>query len=553
MTRSVSLIRAATALLLIATAPLLHAQDTPGKLRLPSILGDHMVVQRDVPLRIWGWAAPGETIQVTLGKATGSTQTGADGRWLVKLDKLAGSNAPVELTVKGATESVTIKDILVGDVWVCSGQSNMALSLGGCKNIDAELAQANRPEMRFFQVKGESADKPKDDCSGQWTLCTPATAKGFSAVGYYFGRDILQTQKVPVGLIGSNQGASFAQVWLSLEALTADPELKKSYIDPVSSVFSDPEGAKAIHDKWLAEGGAQYDKDRAQWYMDKYAAQQKKEPFDRPVPKPPQPEPLYFNSMTRFPTVLFNARIHPLVNFPIRGAIWYQGESNAGDPLYQQLMTALIKDWRTRWQVGDFPFLIVQLPNKSKQQKDPQDPNTGWAPVRERQLKVAQTVPNTGLAVAIDVGSTEDPEENNNLHPVEKENIGSRLALAARHLAYGENLIYSGPLVEGTKTVGNKIQVTFSHTGSGLKIGTPPKTSLTPQPPTDELKGFAIAGKDKKFVAAKATLESPNSILVWSDAVAEPAFVRYGWQMSPVVNLYNSADLPASPFRTDTD
>lgn len=553
MTRSVSRIRAVAALLLLATTPLLHSQNTAGTLRLPSVLSDHMVIQRDVPFRVSGWAKPGETIQITLGKMAGSSQAGPDGKWLVKLDKPVASNTPVELTVKGSTETLTIKDILVGDVWICSGQSNMAHPLGACKNIDAELAQANRPEMRFFQVKGESSEKPKDDCSGQWTPCTPATAKAFSAVGYYFGRDILQSQKVPVGLIGSNQGASFAQVWLSLEALTADPELKKSYIDPVSSVFSDPEGAKAIHDKWLAEGGAQYDKDRAQWYMDRYAAQQKKEPFDRPMPKPPQPEPLYFNSMTRFPTVLFNARIHPLVQFPIRGAIWYQGESNAGDPMYQQLMTALIKDWRTRWQVGDFPFLIVQLPNKSKQQKDPQDPNTGWAPVRERQLKVAQTVPHTGLAVAIDVGSTEDTEENNNLHPVEKENIGSRLALAARHLAYGENLIYSGPIAASSTVVGNKIRVAFDHTGSGLKIGTPPKTSLTPQPPTDELKGFAIAGKDKKFVAAKATLEGPQSVLVWSDSVAEPAFVRYGWQMSPVVNLYNSADLPASPFRTDTD
>jgi len=553
MTRLMCLIRTAMAFLLLSAGPHLYSQDAAAKLKLPSVLSDHMVVQRDVPFRVWGWAKPGDTIKVTLGKATGSTQSGTDGKWLVKLEKLPASATPADMTVTAGTDTITIKDILVGDVWVCSGQSNMALNLGGCKNIDAELAQANRPEMRFFQVKGEFAEKPKEDCSGQWALCTPATAKAFSAVGYYFGRDILLSQKVPVGLIGSNQGASFAQVWLSLDALNADPELKKSYIDPVSSVFSDPEGAKAIHDKWLAEGGAQYDKDRAQWYMDRYAAVQKKEPFDRPMPKPPQPEPLYFNSMTRFPTVLFNARIHPLVNFPIRGALWYQGESNAGDPLYQQLMTALIKDWRTRWQVGDFPFLIVQLPNKSKQQKDPQDPNAGWAAVREKQQKVAQTVPNTGLAVAIDVGSTEDPDENNNLHPSEKENLGSRLALAARHLAYGENLIYSGPLVAGSKIVGNKIQVTFTHTGSGLKIGTPPKTSLTPRPPTDELKGFAIAGMDKKFVAAKATLEGPDSILVWSDSVAEPAFVRYGWQMSPVVNLYNSADLPASPFRTDTD
>jgi sialate O-acetylesterase len=382
-------------------------------------------------------------------------------------------------------------------------------------------------------------------------VCTPETAKGFSAVGYYFGREILESQKIPVGLIGSNQGASRAHVSLSREALAANPALNKAHLQPVAAILDDPEAAKAAHDKWLKEGGEQYNHDQRQWNSDRYMALKKNEPFTRPRPTPPGPEPLYFTDQTSFPTVLFNARINPLVKFPIRGALWYQGES--GDKIYDQLLTALITDWRTRWQLGDFPFLVVQLPNKSKQQKDPAEQPGGWAVMREMQMTVHQTVPNVGIIASIDLGSTEDPVENNNLHPVEKENIGRRLALAARHYAYGEKLTYSGPVLKSAAVQGAKIELTFAYAADGLKIGAPPETSLTPPPPQDELHGFAIAGPDKKFVAAKAIIESPDRVIVWSDAVPAPAFVRYGWQLSPVVNLYNSADLPAFPFRTDGD
>jgi sialate O-acetylesterase len=529
----------------------LTAQESPAKLKLPAILGDHMVIQRDVPFRVWGWAPADETITVTLGTATATTQADAEGRWALSLGKIPASPTPLEMTVKSGSETITLKDILLGDVWLCSGQSNMAHPFGSCLDYTEKSAGANLPEIRYFQVKSGPAEKPQDDCTGQWVVCTPATARGFSAVGYYFGREIHQSQKIPVGLIGANQGASAAQVWVGLDTLSAQPALKKSYIEPVQSVFDDPAAAKAALDQWKAEGGAQYEKDRAQWNQDRYAALQKKEPFDRPAPTPPRPAPRYFTDMISFPTALYNGRIHPLRHFPIRGALWYQGESNANDPLYDTLLTALIRNWREIWQLGDFPFLIVQLPNKSKQQKSADDPNAGWAGIRERQLRVQQTVPNVGLAVAIDLGSTESPDENVNLHPPEKANIGQRLALAARHFAYSENLVYSGPLVEKSEVVGHQIRVQFGHAGDGLKIGTPPPTSLTPPPPTDELRGFSIAGPDKKFVSARASIEGKDTVLVWSDAIPEPAFVRYGWQMSPVVNLYNSANLPASPFRTD--
>ena len=530
-----------------------HAQQPATKLRLPSILSDHMVIQRDVPVRVWGWAKPGETVNVVLGQATASAKTDGNGQWLATLGKVTGSGSPLEMVVSDGTDTIKVRDILAGDVWVCSGQSNMAFPLGECQGATEELAQANRPEMRFFQVAHDSSGIPLPDCKGQWAVCTPESAKSFSAVGYYFGRDILQSQKTPVGLIGANLGASRAEVWLSREALAENPDLQKSYLQPFAGILEHPEASKAAHDQWLAEGGAQYEQNRKQWYMDRFTALKKNEPFDRPMPAPPKPEPPYFTAQTTFPTVLFNAKINPLLNFPIRGALWYQGESNANDPLYDKLLSALIADWRKRWQVGDFPFLIVQLPNKSKQQKDSAEPVIGWATVREKQMKAHQTVPNTGLVAGIDLGSTESPDEGKNLHPAEKENLGRRLALAAGHFAYGEKGEYSGPIIESAAIKGNKIQIAFSHVGNGLRIGQPPKTSLTPQPPSDELHGFAIAGKDKKFVAAKAVIEGSDNVLVWSDTVSEPAFVRYGWQMSPVVNLYNSASLPAFPFRTDVD
>ena len=530
-----------------------HSQQPAPKLRLPSILSDRMVIQRDVPMRVWGWAKPGATVNVVLGQATESAKADGNGQWLATLGKVPASTSPLEMVVSDGTDTIKVRDILAGDVWVCSGQSNMAFTLGDSQGASDELAQANRPEMRFFQVAHESSGVPMPDCKGQWVVCTPESAKSFSAVGYYFGLDILQSQKIPVGLIGANLGASKAEVWVSREALAANPDLQKAYLQPVAGILEHPETGKATHDQWLAEGGAQYEKDRKQWYMDRFTALKKNESFDRPMPTPPKPEPPYFTAQTTFPTVLFNAKINPLLNFPIRGALWYQGESNSNDPLYDKLLSALIADWRKRWQVGDFPFLIVQLPNKSKQQKDPAEAVIGWAPVRENQMKAHQAVPNTGLVAGIDLGSTESADEGKNLHPYEKENIGHRLALAAGHLAYGAKGEYSGPIIESAAVKGNKIQITFSHVGEGLRIGQPPKSSLTPQPPSDELHGFAIAGKDKKFVAAKATVEGSGNVLVWSDAVSEPVFVRYGWQMSPIVNLYNSAGLPAFPFRTDAE
>lgn len=530
-----------------------RAEELPSKLRLPSLLSDHMVVQRDAAVRIWGWAPPGKTVSVALGMASAQATASDKGEWQVSLDKLPASSKPLALQVSDGTTTLNVNDILVGDVWLCSGQSNMAMALSACANISEELAKANRPEMRFFTVQGGTSGTPMQDCNGKWVLCTPDTAKAFSAVGYYFGREIQRSLQIPVGLIGSHQGASSAQVWVSREALAASPDLSKTYLQPVMGVLNNPEEAKAAHDKWLAEGGAQYELDKRKYYADRFQADQKKEPFNRPVPVPPPAEPNYFTNQTGFPTVLFNARIHPLLPFPIRGAIWYQGESNSSDQLYDKLLAALIADWRSRWGLGDFPFLIVQLPNKSKQAKDSVEQQGGWAQVRERQARVTQTLTNVGLATTIDLGSTNDANENNNLHPVEKENIGKRLALAAEHYAYGSAAEYAGPVFKEAVVQSNKIQVSFTHTADGLKIGVPPKSSLTPVPSSEVLSGFSIAGADQKFVPATAAISGKDTVQVWNESLSTPLYVRYGWQTSPVVNLYNSADLPATPFRSDRD
>ena len=523
------------------------------RLRLPSILSDHMVIQQEKPVRVWGWSRPGERIEIRLGEQSSHAEADGNGRWEAELPALAATDATLEMTVKDSTDTLKVSDILVGEVWMCSGQSNMAFNMGQTLDAKAAVAQADRPRMRYFKVHSVSFPEPQDDAPGQWVLCSPKTAAGFSAVGYYFGRDLQEARGVPVGLIDTSQGSSTAQVFVSYDALRNDATLKGAYLKGYSDLLDDPAGAKAAHVEWLENGGSKYYEDRKQWYIDAFKAKENKEPFDRPRPVPHAPEPRFFNDTTYFPTVIYNARIHPLHPFVIRGALWYQGESNSNDPLYDKLLSGLIQDWREGWKEGDFPFLIVQLPNQSTQQESPEIENLGRTRIRELQMKVHQSVPNTGLVCSIDVGSTNAPSANANLHPSEKENIGKRLALAARHHAYGEDLLYSSPVIQSAKVEGNRIRVNFDHVGEGLKIGTPPKSSLTPQPPTDALRGFAIAGSDRKFVAAQARIEGADEVVVWSDAVSEPAYVRYAWQFSPVVNLYNSGDLPAFPFRTDED
>ncbi len=510
--------------------------------RLPAIFSDHMVLQRDRPVPVWGWASPGETVTVRCATASATTVADKDGRWKTTLPAMPASETPVQMTVTSSDSTVTVSDILVGDVWVCSGQSNMQWALSAASNGREEIARAQYPGIRFFKVPRAAAFEPQTDCAGSWSVCSPATAGGFSAVGYFFGREIHLARRVPVGLIGSYVGGTPAQAWTSIEGLDAHQELRVAYGDRARQVAAQAPEMKAAYDRWLAEGGAEYLAAVSRWNTAARQARQRGEqPPPRPQP-PATPEPPNPSS-TLHPTVLYNGMIAPLVPYAVTGIIWYQGESNAGQILYHTLFPAMIADWRKKWGQGDIPFLFVQLPNYRARTDDPNAP-TSWALAREAQMLTLR-LPKTGMATTIDIGDGAD------LHPPFKEEVGRRLALEARRIVYGEQIVSRGPLYASHRIDGNRVRVTFTDVGAGLKIGAPPAGSKTPAPAQDSVRGFAVAGADGTFVWAKAIIEKPDTVVVWSDEVPQPVAVRYGWADNPEVNLYNSADLPASPFRTD--
>ena len=331
---------------LAAVGILAFAVTAGTEIKPATLFGDHMVLQHGVAAPMWGTAAPDEEIRVSFGAVTSAGKADSTGKWLVKLDPLPVSATPSTLTIAGNSQTITIRNVLVGDVWLCSGQSNMAFQLQHASNAQEELAAADRPQLRLFQVQHQTAAAPRSTCTGQWQPCTAASARGFSAVGYFFGKEIAASQRIPVGMIESAVGATPAQAWVSLEALQADPDLEKTYVEPVLPLIRDPQAAQAAHDRWLAQGGADYKKLQQKWYQDRYLAQ-KTGTAEPAKPEPATPEPLYFDNAIRFPTVLFNGMIAPLAPFAIQGAIWYQGESNTNDAwLYGKLLTAMIRCWR---------------------------------------------------------------------------------------------------------------------------------------------------------------------------------------------------------------
>ena len=535
--------------LILAGSPALAA------VKMPAIFGDHMVLQRDGAVPVWGWAEPGEAITVTAGGAVARATAGPDGKWMAKLPSLTRSETPIEVAVAGKSNTLTFHDVLVGDVWLCSGQSNMEFNTGRASNAAEALPKADHPEIRFFLVANRAVRfNPQDDCQGKWEVCTPATAKKFSAVGYFFADQIAAAEKTPVGLIGSYVPGSAAPPWISVEPLLADPELEKKYARGYEKLSANFDALKIAHDQWQKDFGDDYTKALGHYYPLRNKAKQEGLPEPTPPPKPAVPEPFF----PKPPSFFYNGMIAPVIPYALKGVLWYQGESNAGDELYSKLFSALIRDWRSRWGQGDFPFLFVQLPNYGLRTNEPaqkQDGrDSGWVVVREAQLATLKTVPATGMAVTIDVG------DGANLHPLNKIDVANRLARIARHVAYGEDLVFSGPIYDSFTINGGKVVIKFKWTGTGLKMGAPPAPAslsgtipvTTPaMAPASELKGFAIAGADKKFVWAKAAIESPDTVTVWSDEVKQPVAVRYGWAENPETNLYNSADLPASPFRTE--
>jgi sialate O-acetylesterase len=481
--------------------------------RLPSVIGDNMVLQEGVEVPIWGWADPGEKIVVKFGNNSAACESIADlnGKWSVKIEP-GKAGGPYDMTIEGKN-TVSLKNILVGEVWICSGQSNMEFPLNRAVNAGQEVNQADFPEIRLFTVGKKVSYEPMKNCKGQWMQCNPKTAKDFSAVAYFFGRELHKQLNVPVGLINASWGGTPAESWMSKEYLEDDanfvPILKR--YEETSANY--PE----LYKKYLEA------RDRYRRHAEEMKAQGKA------LPQEPQ-SPIGPNHPYS-PTGLYNGMIMPIAPYGIRGAIWYQGESNAGRAYqYRTLFPAMIKNWRQTWDRGDFPFLYVQLANWRATRSEPVA--SDWAELREAQLMTLST-PNTGMAVIIDIG------EANDIHPTNKQDVGKRLALWALAKTYGKQLEYSGPLYQLMEVKGNQAILHFEHTAGGLvaKDG-------------EQLKGFAIAGADKKFVWADAKIEG-NKVIVSSDKVAEPVAVRYAWADNPVCNLYNKAGLPASPFRTD--
>jgi sialate O-acetylesterase len=466
---------------------------------------DHAVLQREKIVPVWGRADPGEKVTVTFGAQKLDATADAAGRWSVKLSPMPASSTPADLVAKGRN-TITVRDVLVGEVWLCSGQSNMTLDVRRTLNAEAEIAAADYPLIRHFTTKRIASAEPRDDAAGSWVVCDPATAGGFSATGFYFGRELFKALNVPIGLLNSSWGGTQIESWMSPQALSADP----SY----------PEIIKRWEEEMRTypERAAKYETDIAQWNKARAVARKKGKEFQTRAPRKPGGI-----GSSRQPAALYNTMIVPFLPAAIRGAIWYQGEANASRHAeYRTLFPSMIRQWRADFGQGDFPFYYVQLANLGR--------GTGWAFQREAQ-ECALKLPAAGQAVAIDIG------ESNDIHPKNKQEVGRRLALNALANTYKLGGEFSGPVFDGIVREKDALRVKFTH-AAGLKT----KNSALP--------GFVIAGADKKFVPAKARIDG-GTIIVSARAVKDPVAVRYAWDNDPPAPLYNGAGLPASPFRSD--
>lgn len=485
-----------------------------GEVRLPKILSDHLVLQQQTPAHLWGWADPGEAVVVSLDSQQARTQAGPDGSWEVFLEP-PPAGGPYQVKVEG-NNTLVLQNVLVGEVWVASGQSNMAWPVVRSADAQQEIAAGQYPQIRIFTVQRKVSEIPLQDVEGEWQPVSPETIAEFSAVAYFFGRELHRERQVPVGLIQSAWGGTPAEAWTSREALENDLSLHPVLWNWKKILLEYPFAWKRFQEELAA-----WEEEAAR------ARAQGKTPPSRP--REPQGPGHPWT-----PSGLFNAMIAPLTPYAIRGAIWYQGESNA-QPYrsleYRRLFTTLIEDWRSHWNQGPFPFLFVQLANFRAPSPEPVE--SSWAELREAQ-SFALSLPNTGMAVAIDIGEADD------IHPRNKQQVGRRLALAAQAVAYGQPVVHSGPRYRGMIREGNRIRLLFDHTGGGLvsRSGTP-------------LRGFAIAGRDRRFVWAEARIEK-DTVVVSSPQVPDPVAVRYAWADNPDVSLYNREGLPASPFRTDS-
>jgi sialate O-acetylesterase len=526
------------------------------EISLPAIIDDHMVLQRQVNAPIWGWADPNESVTVSVYGPAAYVTGDASGRWQKRFgpvqaeeagDTLASgmlkpnqqakvhlkiqersvtadenglwnlvleplrAGGPLQIEITCNHERVTVSDVLVGEVWICSGQSNMDWMLKNTDDAEAVIAAASHPEIRLMRIERAVADKPQRDAEGYWTTCTPKEAETFSAVAYYFGRKLHEDLGVPIGLIKTAWGGTPVEAWTSSDALgrtsQAEPTLKRW--DGIVANY--PEALKAYGQKHM------------EWQQAVAAAKAAGETPPR-EPRAPQGPDHHHR-----PASLYNAMIMPLVPYAFQGAIWYQGESNASRAhQYQRLFPLMIDDWRDTWR-KEFPFYFVQLANYRERKEQPAD--SDWAELREAQT-MSLGLPKTGMAVIIDIGEADD------IHPRNKKDVGERLALNALAQTYGKDIPYSGPMFKDMAVDGNEIRITFDHSYEGLEAK------------GGELRGFAIAGEDRQFVWADARIDG-ETVIVSNPEVQKPVAVRYAWADNPEATLYNSAALPASPFRTD--
>lgn len=480
------------------------------EVRLPNVLSSHAVLQRDQPIHIWGWAEPDETVTVRFHDQTRTASADDLGKWSLWLNP-EKAGGPYTLTAQGTSGAgVTLSDLLVGDVWVASGQSNMEMPLNGfpgsavLKNAQQEIANANLPTVRLLRIEHTPSYFPKNDITATWTDCTPQTAADFSAVAYFFGRDINTREHVPIGLIDSSWGGTPVETWISMDRIGSDAGLMPMFAS------------------W-----AHFTDDLSD--TDLIVAREKREDAAAEAAHQPKPDhPWHPDGRSWEPANLYNGMIAPLVPYTIKGVIWYQGETNSAldrAPMYTRFFSAMIEDWRAKWGEGNFPFLYVQISNFFS-------PHEDWGQLRDKQRRTL-AVANTAMAVTLDIGSRD------NVHPPDKQTVGARLALAARALVYGEpQLEYSGPLFRTATVEGPSMRVWFDHAKDGL-------TAQGPQ-----LDGFEIAGADGKFVPATAKIDG-STVIVEAQGVAHPEAVRYAWSGWTDANLFNKEGLPASTFTSE--
>lgn len=494
-----------------------------------ALFTDHMVLQQKKPVPVWGTAAPEEDVSVRFAGQTQVTRADADGKWRVTLDPLTASATPADLVISGKN-TLTVKNVLIGEVWVCSGQSNMQWTVTQAADPEKEIAAAKFPQIRMFNVERSPAMTPAANVKGAWKEASPENAGQFSAVAYYFGRHLHQTLKVPVGLINTSWGGTRIEAWTSREALEERP--------CAAQMLSDWDG---LLKSWDAPAEAKkFEAAKAAWQAQVKKVKDENAKLAKgktPQPLPPAPRPADDPTKTpHFPAVLYNGMVAPLIPYAIQGAIWYQGESNQQRAFqYQELLPTMINDWRTRWN-SEFSFYIVQLAGFGNRKPASTEPGLAdpWAELQEAQYLTAITLPKTGLAVTNDIGAEGD------IHPKNKQEVGRRLALWALAQDYAQpGVVYSGPLFKNALVEGPQVRLQFDH-AAGLKTRD-----------GGEPKHFQIAGADGKWVWAQAKIQG-QEVLVTSPQVPAPVGVRYAWaSWAPQANLVNAAGLPASCFRTD--